>query len=154
MKKLNRNLSLAFMAIMSLSVALSFAWSPAIKGCHQINAKGESVITFQHREALNMETDIRGGGLLNGSIQTSILRSSNYPVISGRMLITTKHGNLEFNIPRGIYGNGEFSTTAYVIEGSGTGKLAGATGTLQLESVEENPDGSFTLDIDGEICFD
>ena len=152
MKNLNYHLSYALLAII-IVFTLSTAWSPAIRGCHNINAKGEGSVTGQTGNITFTEADIIGGGLLHGTTSAEFTFHSA-DAFTGTLLFTTRHGSLEFYISDGYFGGTSFRATAVAVEGSGTGKLAGASGTVVIESVEVNPDGSFTEELTGEICFE
>ncbi|ALJ00880.1 hypothetical protein [Rufibacter tibetensis] len=150
MKKLTRFI---FLQILFIFVFLSTSWTPALKRCHKINAKAEGVVIFQHRESIATEADIIGGGLLNGTTRASFILTS-FGSFTGFLQITTKHGKLDFRIYDGYASETEFRATAVAMEGSGTGKLRGATGVLYLEGVTINANGDFTENITGEICLD
>jgi hypothetical protein len=154
MKKINFLLTLP---IIALIVTLTSAWRPPVKSCHTINAKGTGTITSPPGPMVTTEANINGGGLLNGTTSATFTFSDpSTGAFGGTLVFTTKHGTLEFDIDNGqlIEGGAQFSATAVAVEGSGTGKLEGATGELQLEGVSINSSGDFTEDVSGYICFE
>jgi hypothetical protein len=96
---------------------------------------------------------IRHGGPLNGTTSGQFAISGAPPVftIDGIVVFTTKHGTLvarvagTFNVATGAF-------TASGPVGEGTGKLAGATGTLTFAGVENLSTFVFTETITGTIC--
>jgi len=73
--------------------------------------------------------------------------------IAGTVTFTTHQGTLTVSVTGTLnVATGEFSASGPVTDA--TGKLAGATGELSLEGVEDLTDGSFVEDVTGEICVD
>ena len=96
------------------------------------------------------EAKIIGGGLLNGTTRAVFTFVSAEGFI-GELNLVTKHGSVQFVINDGQFIGDQFRATAIAVGGSG--KLAGASGSMVLEGVSE-PSGDFTQNISGEICFD
>lgn len=146
MKYLNILIPFAFTAIfLILSSAI-----PPQKGCHKINAKGEGSIVSMAGPEVITEAHIIGGGLLNGKTWAVFHFVSEEGFI-GKLDLVTKHGSIQFVINDGQFTGDQFRATAIAV--SGSGKLAGASGSLVLEGVSE-ANGDFTEKISGEICFD
>ncbi|GEO06535.1 hypothetical protein AAE02nite_41990 [Adhaeribacter aerolatus] len=155
MKKLNHFLPVIGLFLIAVLVIFSSAWVPAIRGCHKINAKGNGIILSAPTEVVTVtEAEIIGGGLLHGTTRAEFTSPVTPDTFIGTLVFTTRQGTLAFEINNGHFIGTQFFATAVAIEGSGTGKLAGATGTLVLEGVVNPTNGSFTEDVTGEICFD
>jgi hypothetical protein len=126
--------------------------SYAAESCHKINAKGVG----QDLGNGMTQAQIIGGGLLHGATQGSFTITGGAPpsfTIAGTVAFTTKQGTLTVQV------NGTFNvaTGDFVASGSvtsATGKLAGATGTLLLDGVEDLTTGTFAEDVTGLICVD
>jgi hypothetical protein len=151
MKKFKQFLPLAAIGLIAMFVIISSAWMPLIKGCHKINAKGEGAIVGMAAGVITTEADIIGGGLLNGTTRAEFTFPVSPEAFTGTLVFTTKQGTLSFDV-NGSFTGTQFNATAVATEG--TGKLAGAEGTLVLEGVVDPSDGSFTENISGEICLD
>jgi hypothetical protein len=150
MKTLRRGmLFVLFVAICALMVG-----SPAQAGvsCHTINARGVG----QDLGGGNTVARIRGGGLLNGTT------SAHFDITGGTPPVLTFAGTVTFDANRatltvGIAGTFNVETGAFLASGNvtnATGKLAGATGSLTFNGVEDFSDGSFEETVTGEICVD
>ena len=123
---------------------------PAQKGCHKINAKGEGGIVSMSGPEVITEAKIIGGGLLNGTTWAVFNFVSPEDFI-GKLELVTKHVSVQFVINDGQFTGDQFRATAIAVGGSG--KLAGASGSLVLEGISE-PSGDFTENITWEICFE
>jgi len=69
------------------------------------------------------------------------------------VVFTTNHGNLTASVS----GPFDLSTGAFNVSGtvtSATDKLAGATGALSFDGIEDLISGQFAEDITGQICVD
>jgi hypothetical protein len=119
--------------------------------CHKINAKGVG----QDLGGGTTQAQILGGGLLHGTttgifVITGI--SGTLASFTGTITFTTNHGTVIAAVD-GTFdvASGEFTAAGPV--SSGTGKLAGATGTVDVHGLQD-PTGSFVEDVTGEICVD
>jgi hypothetical protein len=124
----------------------------AAVSCHKINATG----TGQDFGGGVTHANINGGGLLNGTtVGNFTVIGFSPPVASfiGTVEFTTKQATLTVTIA-GILDvtTGEFSASGSV--SSATGKLAGATGTLLFDGIEDLTNGSFVEDVTGVVCAD
>src|SRR6266545_2410260 len=99
---------------------------------------------------------IIGGGLLHGTTAASFVItgfSGTVASFEGTIVFTVNRGTLTAGVAGTLdVATGAFSATSTSI--AGTGKLAGATGSLAFNGVEDLSDGSFTEDVTGEICVD
>jgi len=69
----------------------------------------------------------------------------------GTIVFTVNRGTLTANVSGTLdLASGAFAASTSSIEG--TDKLAGASGNLFFNGVEDFSDGSFTEDVSGEIC--
>lgn len=122
----------------------------AAVSCHKINAKGAG----QDLGGGITEAQIVGGGLLHGTTLGNFVVTGGAPpvfTIAGTVVFTTQRSTLTV----ALAGTFNFSTGAFVTTGpviSATGKLAGATGTLTLDGVQDLSTGRFTEEISGLIC--
>ena len=139
-------------AFVAAAVIATLGQAHAAVSCHKINAKGVG------QDLGNGMTEARiiGGGLLHGTTQGSFVVTGGVaPVftVAGAVTFTTQQSTLTvalagtFNVA-----SGAFATTGPVT--LATGKLAGATGTLTLNGVQDLPTGSFTEEVSGLICAD
>ena len=140
-------------AMVSIAVAgalLTDSPAYAAVSCHKINAKGVG----QDLGSGSTQAQIIGGGILQGTTQGSFSITGGTPpvfLIGGTVTFTTNRATLTvavigtFNVA-----TGEFVATGPVT--LSTGKLAGATGTLLLEGVEDLTNGKFAEDVTGLIC--
>jgi hypothetical protein len=99
---------------------------------------------------------ITDGGLLQGTTEGHFVISGGaFPVFSieGTVEFTTNKATLTVTV-EGTFdvSTGEFSSAGPVT--AATGKLAGATGALLLQGVENLADGTFVEDVTGSICAD
>ena len=140
--------------LIAAALVAALAWPAAATAgvsCHTINAKGSG-----HESNFQTTADITGGGLLHGTTEASFTPTG----LSGTTLSFT--GTITFFVNGGTLTatlTGTFDVTTGAFEAtttsiSGTGKLAGATGTLTPKGVEDLATGDFTETITGEICVD
>ncbi len=120
--------------------------------CHNINAKGIG----QDLGGGRTTAQIIGGGLLHGTTQGSFVISGFSGTVAsfeGTVVFTVNNATLTAYVNGTLdVATGEFQATTSGI--SGTGKLAGATGSLSFNGVEDLSTGIFTEDVTGEICAD
>ena len=116
--------------------------------CHKINAKGIG----QDLGAGVTQAQIIGGGLLNGTTQGNFAITGGAPPVfslAGTVMFTTKQATLTVTVS----GTFDVSTGNFAASGpvtAATGKLAGATGTLMLEGLEDLATGKFVEDVRGD----
>lgn len=126
--------------------------------CHRINATGAG----QQTGSTTVAT-IRGGGLLNGTTVGDFPEATPTPtgaLIAGTVTFTVNRATLAVAVtgrldadPTRPPGSITFDVTSTENGMTGTGRLAGAYGTLRLAGAGA-PDGSFTETVTGEICVD
>lgn len=144
----------ALMAVGALTVVAPGV-AHAGESCHEINATG----TGQALSPTTTEATIRGGGLLHGTTtgDFSVTGSTETGfLIAGTVSFTVNRATLDVVVAGTVdpVGTGGALTFALASTGmSGTGKLAGATGTLTFAGAGAD-DGSFTEDVTGRICVD
>ena len=142
-------LVMLFVALNALLVSL-----PAQAGvsCHKINARG----TGQDHGDFTTEAQIRGGGLLQGTTTAAFAPTGQVGTVvsfAGTVTFTTNKATLTVSVTGTLdIATGAFSSSGPVT--ASTGKLAGATGNLTLNGVENLSTGAFTETIDGQICVD
>lgn len=150
MKTLERVVLLFLLVVMG--TLLTVSQTQAAASCHKIKAKGFGQDLGNNTSV----TEIKGGGLLQGTSEGRfeiISFSEPIALIKGTMVFTTNKGTLTVAITATFdVSSGEFRASGPVT--GGTDKLAGATGALVFEGVEDLSDGSFVEDITGEICVD
>ena len=121
--------------------------------CHEISARGEGTITSFNRGAGQVTT--------SGTINNGLLRGKTYfsaQIIDqkgdyiGTTAIVTKHGSLSLKDVGVLNPDGSFTDHAIIT--GGTGRFAGATGSLVFQG-HELADGVHFLDdsIKGSLCF-
>lgn len=144
------------MALLLLTVAVVAVARPdEVQGgvsCHNVNAKGVG----QDLGGGRTRASIIGGGLLHGTTEAVFIitgLSGTQASFEGTIVFTVNKATLT----AGLIGtfdvaSGAFSATTSSI--AGTGKLAGATGSLVLEGLQNLSDGSFTETVTGQICVD
>ena len=125
----------------------------AAETCHAINAKG---VGQDHGDGMTT-AQIIGGGLLHGTTAGSFVitgMTGTVASIEGTVTFTTEDGNLTVSL-KGSFDveKGTFSASGPVNPGASTEALAGATGTLSLNGVEDLKAGSFVETITGTICL-
>ena len=119
--------------------------------CHKINAKGAG----QDLGGGITTAQIIGGGLPQGTTQGNFSVAGAPPEfsIAGTVMFTTKQATLTVT----VVGTFNVATGNFIATGPvtvATGKLAGATGTLTLEGVEDFASLKFVEDVSGVICVD
>ena len=134
------------------AVIATLSHAHAAVSCHKINAKGVG----QDLGAGVTEARIVGGGLLQGTTRGNFTVAGGAPpvfVIGGTVVFTTQQATLTV----ALTGTFDVATGAFVTTGpvlSSTGKLAGATGTLTLDGIQDLSSGRFTEEVSGLICVD
>jgi hypothetical protein len=119
--------------------------------CHKINATGIG----QDLGGGMTQARVIGGGLLHGTTVGNFAitgLSGDEASIAGTVEFTANKATLTVSVS----GTFNLSTGAFTSSGpvsASTGKLAGATGNLTLDGVENLADGSFTETITGSICL-
>jgi len=120
--------------------------------CHNINARGVG----QDLGGGVTQARIIGGGLLHGTTAASFTITGfagDVASFAGTVIFTTKHATLTVTIEGTLnVVTGAFNAFGPVT--AATGKLAGATGSLTFDGVEDLTDGSFEERVTGEICVD
>jgi hypothetical protein len=138
--------------LVAAAVVATLGHAHAAVSCHKINAKGVG----QDLGGGVTEARIVGGGLLHGTTQGNFIITGGAPpvfVIGGTVTFTTRQATLTVSLT----GTFDVATGAFVTTGpvmSSTGKLAGATGTLTLDGVQDLASGRFTEEVNGLICVD
>ena len=135
-----------------LAAAAAPASAPGAVSCHKINAKGVG----QDLGGGMTTANIIGGGLLQGTTEASFVItgfSGTLASFTGTIVFTVNNATLTAGVD-GTFDvvSGAFNATTSSV--AGTGKLAGATGSLSFNGVEDLSDGSFTEDVTGEACVD
>ena len=124
----------------------------AAVSCHKINAKGAG----QDLGGGMTRAQIIGGGLLHGTTQASfVVTGVSPPVVSiaGTVTVTTNRGTLTVTVA----GTFNVATGNFIASGpvtAATGQLAGTTGTLVFDGIEDLTTGAFVEDVSGLICVD
>jgi hypothetical protein len=135
------------------STVLMLNGAAASVSCHNnINAKGSG----QDLGGGVTNAQIIGGGLLHGTTVGNFTITGFVPPIAsfgGTVVFTTKHGSLTVTI-NGVLNTetGEFSASGPVA--AATEKLAGATGIIMFQGIENLSTGSFIEDVSGLVCVD
>ena len=150
MKMLRRVILLLLFVVVGTLITVSQV--RAAVSCHRINARGVG----QDLGGGVTEADIIGGGLLQGTTAGNFVigdLSGTVASIEGTVVFTTHQATLTVTVT-GVFdvATGEFSASGPVT--GATRKLAGASGTLLLEGMENLSDGSFLEDVTGTICVD
>jgi hypothetical protein len=119
------------------------------QGCASVHAVGVG----QDLGGGSTTAMISRGGRLNGTTTGQFAISGAPPVfgIDGTVVFTTKGGTLTATVS-GTFNvlTGEFTASGPV--SAGTGNLAGTTGTLTFQGVENLATGVFTETITGTLC--
>jgi hypothetical protein len=143
--------TLLLLSVLVVGMALP-AQARADVSCHTINAKGVG----QDLGGGMTTAQINGGGLLHGTTAAQFVvtgLSGTVASFEGTIVFTVNGGTLTADLVGTLdLATGVFSATTTSI--SGTGKLAGATGSLAFNGVENLSTGSFNEDVTGEICVD
>ena len=120
------------------------------QGCASVHAVGIG----QDLGGGNTTATISHGGRLNGTTTGQFAISGAPPVftITGTVVFTTKAGSTLIATVSGTFNvlTGEFTASGPV--SGGTGNLAGVTGTLTLQGVENLATGVFTETVTGTLC--
>jgi hypothetical protein len=150
MKTLERAFEI-FLFVVAASL-LAVNTTHAAVSCHKINAKGVG----QDLGGGITEAKIIGGGLLHGTTQGSFAITGGVPPvlsIAGTVTFTANKATLTVTVT-GTFNveTGNFMASGPVT--AATGKLAGATGTLVLDGIEDLTTGTFVEDVGGLICVD
>lgn len=134
------------------SALMMVSKAQAAVSCHKINAKGVG----QDLGGGVTEAHISGGGLLNGTTTGNFAITGGSPPvfsIAGTVTFTTNQST----VPVSITGAFNVVTGEFIASGpvtGATGKLAGATGTVSFEGIEDLSTGVFVEDVTGIICVD
>lgn len=142
----------ARLSVLAASVLACAGVANAGVSCHKINAKGVG----QDLGGGNTQAQIIGGGLLHGTT------TAHFDIVGGAAPVFVINGTVTFTVNRAtltvpVSGSFDVSIGNFVVSGSiasATGKLAGATGTLMLDGVEDLATGKFTEEISGLLCVD
>ena len=142
--------------VLILTVLALTAGAPASAlggtSCHKIDASGVG----QDLGAGQTVAQIRDGGLLQGTTAASFEItgfSGSVAAFTGTIVFTTNRGTLIANVAGTLdLATGAFAATTSGL--SGTGKLAGVTGSLAFNGVEDLATGTFTETVTGSICLD
>jgi hypothetical protein len=142
---------LATLLVVGAALAATATATATERGeCHRVKAVGVG----QDLGGGNTTATISHGGFLNGTTAAHFdITGGSPPVftIQGTLVLTARHGTLTLNVS----GTFNVATGAFDASGSvasGTGKLAGATGTLVFSGVEDLTTGAFTETIAGQLC--
>jgi hypothetical protein len=147
----------ALRIILPLVIAFAMAAvAPAVAlgstACHSIDATGVGQDLGEGRTV----AQISDGGLLQGTTAASFQitgLSGTVASFAGTITFTTNRGTLTATVAGTLdLATGAFSATSSIL--SGTGKLAGASGSLVFNGVENLATGAFTEVITGSICVD
>jgi hypothetical protein len=146
----------AGMRVLVVTLLVVAAAAPATArgavSCHNINARGVG----QDQGGGQTTAQIIGGGLLQGTTQGSLVitgLSGTVASFEGTIVFTMNNATLTAQVSGTLdVATGEFNATTSSV--SGTGKLAGATGSLSFNGVEDLSTGSFTENVTGEVCAD
>ena len=137
--------AIVLMAIPSASVV-------AGTNCHNIDASGVG----QDLGGGHTVAQISNGGLLQGSTEAQFAItgvSGTVASFAGTITFTVNRATLTANVAGTLdIATGVFSAATSSV--SGTGKLAGATGNLVFNGVENLATGAFTEVVGGSICLD
>ncbi len=147
----------ALRIILPLVIAFAMAAvAPAVAlgstACHSVDATGVGQDLGEGRTV----AQISDGGLLQGTTAASFQitgLSGTVASFAGTITFTTNRGTLTATVAGTLdLATGAFSATSSSL--SGTGKLAGASGSLVFNGVENLATGTFTEVITGSICLD
>jgi hypothetical protein len=142
----------SFLFALVATLLITIGQAEAAVSCHKINAKGIGQDNFD----LTTRANINGGGLLNGTTMSTLMPTGfadPYLSFGGTIVFTTGQATLTASIAGMLdVTTGAFSAMANVT--GGTGKLAGATGMLSFDGVEDLTTGRFVEDVGGVVCAD
>ena len=149
MKALRIMLSLLAVAgLMTVAAAVALGGT----SCHAVNASGVG----QDLGGGQTVAQIGDGGLLQGTTAASFQitgLSGTVASFAGTITFTTNRATLTAAVSGTLdLATGAFSATTSSL--SGTGKLAGASGSLVFNGVENLATGAFTEVVSGSICVD
>jgi hypothetical protein len=122
------------------------------ESCHNINASAVG----QDNGDLTTDAVLSNGGLLQGTSHAAFSPTGfdgTFLYFTGVITFTANRATLvvdlsgHFNVT-----NGAFNAVSTGM--TGTGKLEGATGTIELAGLEDLGTGRFTETVSGEICVD
>lgn len=138
-----------------LGLTLTMITPAAVLGdtsCHNIEATGAG----QDLGGGHTVAQITDGGLLQGTTEAQFAitgLSGTVASFAGTITFTTNRGTLTATVAGTLdLATGAFSATSSSL--SGTGKLAGASGSLAFNGVENLATGAFTEVVTGSICVD
>lgn len=150
------------LTVLIAATAVSATRADAGVSCHRINAsgigEGAAPEPGDPPNLVRTVAEISGGGLLQGSTDAAFVITDPTPpefAFNGELTFTTNRATLTVELVGDLnVVTGDFSASGPVI--SSTGKLAGASGTLAFDGVQDlaDPAGSFTETVRGEICVD
>lgn len=149
------------LTLVLLTVALAAAPAHAGESCHTINAHGTGeeapLLPDDPPGTVRTVAQIQGGGLLQGTTDAvfSVTGLSETGLtFAGTLTFTTNRSTLTVETSNGTldFATGVFHADTTVIDA--TGKLAGATGMLTFDGVQNLATGEFTETVVGEICVD
>ncbi len=138
-------------ALLAFGLLAKATPAQAAESCHPIQASAAG----QDHGDLTTDATISNGGFLQGTAHTVFTPTgfdATYFYFTGTVTFTANKGTLvvdisgSFNLKTGAF-------VAYSTDMAGTGKLAGASGDLELSGVEDNR-GQFTEAITGAVCVD
>ena len=149
MKALRIMLSLlVVVGLMTIAPAVALGGT----SCHAVNASGVG----QDLGGGQTVAQIGDGGLLQGTTAASFQitgLSGTVASFAGTITFTTNRATLTAAVSGTLdLATGAFSATTSSL--SGTGKLAGASGSLVFNGVENLATGAFTEVVSGSICVD
>ncbi len=129
--------------------------------CHRIRTtgvgQGAEPRPGDPPELVRTEAEIRSG-LLRGTTEAAFTVTGPTPTgiaFDGELTFSTRRGTLTLDLAGTLdLTTGEFASSGPVR--SGTGRFAGAVGTISLDGVQDltDPAGSFTETVTGEVCAD
>lgn len=141
--------------LLSAMLVLTAIMPAAVRGgvsCHEIDATGVG----QDLGGGHTVAQISNGGLLQGTTAAAFTItgvSGTVASFAGTITFTSNRATLTAQVAGSLdLATGVFNATTSGI--SGTGKLAGATGSLAFSGVEDLGTGAFTEVVVGEICVD
>jgi hypothetical protein len=144
--------TLVLLGVAVVAAAAVPGGASAAVSCHNINAKGVG----QDLGGGMTTASILGGGLLQGTTNASFVVtgvSGTVASFDGTIVFTVNNGTLTAAVTGTLdLASGAFSATSTSI--AGTGKLAGASGSLSFNGLENLVTGTFTEDVKGQICVD
>jgi hypothetical protein len=146
------NLVRKMLPLLAAIVLMAMPSASAIAGssCHDIDASGVG----QDLGGGHTVAQISNGGLLQGTTEAQFAitgLSGTVASFAGAITFTVNRATLTANVSGTLdIVSGMFSATTTSV--SGTGKLAGATGNLVFNGVENLATGAFTEVVSGSIC--